>query len=70
MIRENDAVEVIRLLNDVLAIEGSSVRLVNDNPDFGGPNCAIFVARNFGEEHQFFGDTIVDCLREAISRGY
>lgn len=59
--------ELAELLNALTADEGDSVRLVNPNPDFGGPNATIFVAQEFEErETQYFGETVIECLRKAV----
>ena len=47
--------------------EGCSVEIIHDNPDPGSWNCAIYVTSNFGEDYgTYYGDTIDDCLRQAL----
>lgn len=64
----NEPSELVQLLNALTADEGDSVRFVNLNPDFDGPNATVFVSTDFSEqERQYFGDTVIECLRKAVA---
>lgn len=57
---------------EILALraeEGDAVTIPCDNPDFGGPNCAIEVSAWWTEynERRFSGDTLAECLNAANS---
>lgn len=66
-----DEVERLRnrwaMIDKLREEEGCSVEIIHDNPDPGGSNCAIRVTSDFGEDYTvFFGDTIDDCLSQAL----
>lgn len=59
-------IEALGLIDALRATEGHSVTICHDNPDFSGANCTIFVSQDYGAtDKQYFGDTILDCLRQA-----
>lgn len=49
--------------------EGDTVQIVNDNPDFGGPNCIVGVTGAWTDwvERDIPGDNIRDCLEKAVA---
>lgn len=56
------------MIDQLRGAEGCSVEIIHDNPDFGAPNCAIYVTDNFGEDYStYYGDTVDDCLRQAVA---
>lgn len=75
LMQPNEAVEMIRLIDLLRAEEGEAVTIYNDNPDFGGPNCridcqgawvdALPLQNQWHPVKAFFGDTVLDCLRQA-----
>jgi len=60
---------LVALINELRAGEGWSVTLMNDNPDFGGPNCAIEVCGDWTNwcTRRFSGHTLEAALRAAVS---
>ena len=61
----DNAVEVCRLIFELTQDEGDEVHVCHPNPDFGGPNATIYVCREFGDLKQYFGESTLDCLRQA-----
>lgn len=60
------------LIDQILAEEGATVTLTGGNPDFNGlPNHCVEVVNSATqwEGRGFRGDTVEDCLRQAIDRG-
>lgn len=48
--------------------EGHSVEIIHDNPDFGGPNCAVRTTTDSGESYAvFYGETVDACLEAAVA---
>lgn len=69
---QSDGESVLRerwaMIDQLRGAEGCSVEIIHDNPDPGASNCAIYVTDNFGEDYStYYGDTIDDCLRQAVS---
>jgi predicted DNA-binding transcriptional regulator YafY len=62
------AVEIVRLVDELRSDEGDSVTIINDNPDFHGPSCAIECNGEWcgWQDKRFTGDTVLDCLRNAL----
>jgi hypothetical protein len=60
---------VSRLVDEILSEEGATVTFSGPNPDFNGlPNEVITVVRGPAwTDETFRGDTLVDCLNQAIS---
>lgn len=63
------AIEIAELIRDLTENEGDSVEICADNPcpDIGDAESCIVVIQDFGEPQQFFGDSVLDCLRNAKS---
>jgi|GEM_PF-5840205 hypothetical protein len=64
-----EALETLRLINELREDEACHVTIVNDNPDFNGmPNCLIYVMGPYTDykETEFRGDTLVETLRKAV----
>lgn len=55
-------------IDELRSEEGSSVTIVNDNPDFGGPNSMIYVCAEFTgyKDKAFTGDNLQECLMKAV----
>lgn len=60
-----EAIEFVRLIDELTADEGDSVRFVNPNPDFDGHDHIVMVARQFGDEVTYGMETRLECLRFA-----
>lgn len=61
------AVEVqeVQLINRILEQEGHCLQLINDNPDYIGPNALVYFSTDFGQTYQDFeGDTRRHCLSQ------
>lgn len=56
----------VTLVQKLTEDEGDTVTIINDNPDFGGPNSCIETTKAFGPEQSHYGDSVMDCLRDAI----
>lgn len=69
---DQDAIECMKLIDELRAEECSSVEIINDNADFGGPNSLIRVGGYWHTdawpqcEETFYGDSVLDCLRKAV----
>ena len=50
-----DAVEIVELIVKLTEGEGDTVLILNDNPDFGGPNSGIVVTRGFESSAHIYG---------------
>lgn len=63
-LREKElAVDLIKKMTEK---EGWGLRIVNDNPDYVGPNNVIFVSYDFGQtEKPIYGDSLLECLKRA-----
>ena len=59
------ASEICQLIFDRTQHEGDEVQVCHPNVDFGGPESSIFVVRVFGDPKQYFGSSVLDCLRQA-----
>ena len=59
------AIEICQLIFDLTQDEGDEVQICHPNADFGGPNASIFVVKEFGDPKQYFGECVLDCLRQA-----
>lgn len=69
----DQAVRILRIVNQLTAEECSSVEIHNDNPDFNGmPDCCVTVHRlGAGLEmvdEDFRGDSVFDCLLKALAK--
>lgn len=62
-----EAIEAWSIVEQLREQEGDSVEIVHESPDFGTPNSCIVWTTNFTQEHRFFGDSVLDCLRHAIA---
>lgn len=69
--RLKSLVTKLRMFDDIEALresEGSSLVLINDNPDFGGPECIVEVI-GYWTEHQarsFEGSSLADAIHTAV----
>ena len=64
---KDEKIEAWNLVESLRAVEGHSVTLLCDNPDFNEqPNC-VEVTGDWTDwqERRFVGETILDALREA-----
>lgn len=68
------AVALVQALDELRSVEGWTVSICCDNPDFEGPNCVIDV---FGDwvvpgtgwrwnERRFEGESLLSCLEQAV----
>ena len=57
--------EFTQLVFDLIQEEGFSVEICNPNPDFDGYNSTIFVTNDFNNSVQYFGESVIDCLKQA-----
>ena len=64
----DNASDVARLLFELTQEEGDSVEICYANPDFGGPASRIYVTTGFGQPDEYFGESVLDCLRQARAR--
>lgn len=62
-----NASEFTKLIFDLTQEEGSYVSISHANADFGGPNSAIYVTHNHDEKTQYFGESTIDCLKQATA---
>lgn len=60
---------LMEALNDLRSAEGSSVTLLCDNPDFGGPNNAIICNGEWTwwEDRRFTGDDLAEAIYAALA---
>jgi len=67
--RQKDAVKIYDLIDELRAGEGDSVTIFCENSSFHGPNQKIAVNGEWTswEDQDFDGDTLVDCLEEAVA---
>jgi hypothetical protein len=65
--RVSKLVEAWEIINKLRAVEGNSIEICHDNPDFGGPNCLVVLrARWSVDGENYYGDTVLDALRAAL----
>jgi hypothetical protein len=57
--------EIVRLIKDLSQGEGDAVQICHPNPD-DGPAHTIMVTKEFGDWTQYYGDSILDCLYQAV----
>ena len=58
---------IVEAIEKLRANEGDSIAIPNDNADFGGPNTLITVYAEFGPATRFYGDSLLDCLEQAVA---
>ncbi len=66
MFTQADAPELIDLLNRLLSNEGDTLTLAADNADFDGHNSIVEAAHDFGPPRAFAGESVIQCLRDAV----
>lgn len=57
--------EIVRLIKELSQGEGDAVQICHPNPD-DGPANTIMVTKEFGDWTQYYGDSILDCLNQAV----
>ena len=66
-----DARSILDAIDELRAEECSSVEIVNDNPDFGGPKNLVNVMGEWTKTEYnpvaFTGESLADCLQKAVA---
>lgn len=60
-----NAQEIAELLFQLTQHEGDSVEIYHPNADYDGPNSGISMKTNYDEHTEYFGESVLDCLRQA-----
>lgn len=62
-----NAQELAQLLFDLTRHECDSVEIFHPNADFDGPNSRIRVSTGIDENTNYFGESVLDCLKQAAA---
>lgn len=68
--RDDEAAQTWRLIDELRKLEGWTVEIICDNPDFNEqPNSVVVVFGEWGEAwttRSFSGNNVLECLQEAV----